>query len=161
MQVTQKMKLRFQTKEPRAMEKLPTKRRNELFIREYSLPLESAKRSTCVLLGFKITKDRDDYVPAVFSTFLSGNIYCSILFLFHNCVSWKDGLFLRLTDLHTWETIAEKQDSRSRPQVLRLYLNGDILDKCHNKMRILKKRWVYFTHRSIVNCCGQRVNHGK
>ena len=86
MQVTQKMKLRFQTEEPRAMEKLPTKRRNELFIGEYSLPLQSAKRSTCVLLGFRITKDRDACAPPAFSAFLSGNIYCSILFLVHNCV---------------------------------------------------------------------------
>lgn len=54
------MKLRFQREEPRALEKLLTKGRNELLIREYPLPLESAKMSTCVLLDFRVTKDRDD-----------------------------------------------------------------------------------------------------
>lgn len=60
MQVILKMKLRFQREEPRALEKLLTKGRNELLIREYPLPLESAKMSTCVLLDFRVTKDRDD-----------------------------------------------------------------------------------------------------
>lgn len=76
--------------EPRALEKLLTKGRNELN-QGISSPWRWAV-STCVLLDLQGLQDRV-LGAFCFLLFLSGNIYCSDLISFHSCVfSWKDGL---------------------------------------------------------------------